>query len=63
MIYIDFFFIKICCSWDVNCFDEFFEYMRLCFFVVYNEVNIIGCDIFRNKNINVIFFFRKFVSV
>lgn len=46
-------------SWDVNRLDELPEYMRLCFLVVYNEVNIIGCDILRNKNINVIPFLRK----
>ncbi|CAF2124636.1 hypothetical protein BRARA_C02485 [Brassica rapa] len=46
-------------NWDVNRLDELPEYMRLCFLVVYNEVNIIGCDILRNKNINVIPFLRK----
>ncbi|CAH2061278.1 unnamed protein product [Thlaspi arvense] len=46
-------------NWDVNRLDDLPEYMRLCFLVVYNEVNTIGCDILRNKNINVIPFLRK----
>ncbi|KAJ4905855.1 hypothetical protein Rs2_09513 [Raphanus sativus] len=46
-------------NWDVNRLDELPEYMRLCFLVVYNEVNNIGCDILRNKDINVIPFLRK----
>lgn len=46
----------------MNRLDELPEYMRLCFLVVYNEVNNIGCDILRNKDINVIPFLRKSVS-
>ncbi|CAE6005943.1 unnamed protein product [Arabidopsis arenosa] len=46
-------------NWDINRLDELPEYMRLCFLVVYNEVNSIGCDILRNKNINVIPFLKK----
>ncbi|KAH0890433.1 hypothetical protein HID58_052862 [Brassica napus] len=46
-------------SWDVNRLDDLPEYMRLCFLVVYNEVNNIGCDILRNKDINVIPFLKK----
>ncbi|KAF8091988.1 hypothetical protein N665_0429s0008 [Sinapis alba] len=46
-------------NWDVNRLNELPEYMRLCFLVVYNEVNSIGCDILRNKNINVIPFLKK----
>ncbi|CAA7033115.1 unnamed protein product [Microthlaspi erraticum] len=46
-------------NWDVNRLDELPEYMRLCFLVVYNEVNSIGCDILRNKHINVIPFLKK----
>ncbi|KAJ4906034.1 hypothetical protein Rs2_09692 [Raphanus sativus] len=46
-------------NWDVNRLDELPEYMRLCFLVVYNEVNSIGCDILRKKNINVIPFLKK----
>ncbi|CAH8263323.1 unnamed protein product [Arabidopsis lyrata] len=51
--------LKHVSSWDVNRLDELPEYMRLCFLVVYNEVNSIGCDILRNKNINVIPFLKK----
>ncbi|KAJ0232440.1 Terpene synthase [Hirschfeldia incana] len=46
-------------NWDVNRLNELPEYMRLCFLVVYNEVNSIGCDILRDKNINVIPFLKK----
>ncbi|CAN8284107.1 unnamed protein product [Cochlearia groenlandica] len=46
-------------NWDVNGLDELPEYMRLCFLVVYNEVNSIGCDILKNQNINVIPFLKK----
>ncbi|EOA26772.1 hypothetical protein CARUB_v10022869mg [Capsella rubella] len=46
-------------NWDVNRLDELPEYMRLCFLVVYNEVNSIGCDVLRKKNINVIPFLKK----
>ncbi|XP_010417167.1 PREDICTED: tricyclene synthase, chloroplastic-like [Camelina sativa] len=46
-------------NWDINCLDELPEYMRLCFCVVYNEVNSIGCDVLREKNINVIPFLKK----
>ncbi|KAL0711904.1 hypothetical protein Bca4012_018882 [Brassica carinata] len=46
-------------NWDVNRLDDLPEYMRLCFLVVYNEVNNIGCDILRNQNINVIPFLKK----
>uniref|UniRef100_M4C949 Uncharacterized protein n=1 Tax=Brassica campestris TaxID=3711 RepID=M4C949_BRACM len=46
-------------NWDVNRLDDLPEYMRLCFLVVYNEVNNIGCDILRNKDINVIPFLKK----
>lgn len=33
--------------------------MRLCFLVLYNEINGIGCDILKHKNINVIPFLKK----
>ncbi|CAH8357507.1 unnamed protein product [Eruca vesicaria subsp. sativa] len=46
-------------NWDVNRLNELPEYMRLFFLVVYNEVNSIGCDILRNKKINVIPFLKK----
>ena len=51
------------CSWDVNRLDELPEYMRLCFLILYNEVNSIGCDILKDKHINVIPFLKKSVSL
>ncbi|EOA26785.1 hypothetical protein CARUB_v10022874mg [Capsella rubella] len=46
-------------SWDLNRLDELPDYMRLCFRVMYNEVNSIGRDVLRKKNINVIPFLKK----
>ncbi|XP_010417166.1 PREDICTED: tricyclene synthase, chloroplastic isoform X2 [Camelina sativa] len=46
-------------SWDVNRLDTLPDYMKLCFRVMYNEVNSIGRDILRKKNINVITFLKK----
>ncbi|RID60136.1 hypothetical protein BRARA_F03315 [Brassica rapa] len=46
-------------NWDVNRLDELPEYMRLCFLILFNEINSIGCDIFKYKNIDVIPFLRK----
>ncbi|XP_013644819.1 1,8-cineole synthase 1, chloroplastic-like isoform X1 [Brassica rapa] len=46
-------------NWDVNRLDELPEYMRLCFLILYNEVNSIGCDILKDKHINVIPFLKK----
>ncbi|KAG7641877.1 Terpene synthase metal-binding domain [Arabidopsis suecica] len=46
-------------NWDINRLDELPEYMRLCFLVIYNEVNSIACEILRTKNINVIPFLKK----
>ncbi|KAL1189660.1 1,8-cineole synthase 2 [Cardamine amara subsp. amara] len=46
-------------SWDVNRLDELPEYMRLCFLILYNEINGIGCDILKHKNIDVIPFLKK----
>ncbi|CAA7049793.1 unnamed protein product [Microthlaspi erraticum] len=46
-------------NWDINRLDELPEYMRLCFLILYNEINSIGCDILKYKNINVIPFLQK----
>ncbi|KAF8096410.1 hypothetical protein N665_0309s0036 [Sinapis alba] len=46
-------------NWDVNRLDELPEYMRLCFLILFNEINSIGCDILKYKNIDVIHFLRK----
>ncbi|KAF2531307.1 hypothetical protein F2Q70_00031873 [Brassica cretica] len=46
-------------NWDVNRLDKLPAYMRLCFLVLYNEINGIGCDILKHKNIDVIPFLRK----
>ncbi|KAF8096411.1 hypothetical protein N665_0309s0037 [Sinapis alba] len=46
-------------NWNVNRLDDLPEYMRLCFLVLYNEINGIGCDILKHKNINVIPFLKK----
>ncbi|CAN7102179.1 unnamed protein product [Brassica rapa subsp. narinosa] len=51
--------LKYVSSWDVNRLDELPEYMRLCFLILFNEINSIGCDIFKYKNIDVIPFLRK----
>ncbi|VVB10483.1 unnamed protein product [Arabis nemorensis] len=46
-------------NWNVKSLDELPEYMKLCFLVLYNETNSIGCDILKDKNINVIRFLQK----
>ncbi|CAF2002673.1 1,8-cineole synthase 1, chloroplastic isoform X1 [Brassica napus] len=46
-------------NWDVNRLDELPEYMRLCFLILFNEINSIGCDILKYKNIDVIPFLKK----
>ncbi|KFK32674.1 hypothetical protein AALP_AA6G274100 [Arabis alpina] len=48
-------------NWNVKSLDELPEYMKLCFLVLYNETNSIGCDILKDKNINVIPFLTKSV--
>ncbi|XP_010550150.1 PREDICTED: 1,8-cineole synthase 1, chloroplastic-like [Tarenaya hassleriana] len=45
--------------WDVNLVDELPEYMRVCFLVLFNEVNQTGHDILRDKKFNVIPYLRK----
>ncbi|CAH8361071.1 unnamed protein product [Eruca vesicaria subsp. sativa] len=51
--------LKYVSSWDVNRLDELPEYMRLCFLILFNEINSIGCDILKYRNIDVIPFLRK----
>uniref|UniRef100_A0A1J3JDY9 1,8-cineole synthase 2, chloroplastic n=1 Tax=Noccaea caerulescens TaxID=107243 RepID=A0A1J3JDY9_NOCCA len=46
-------------KWDINLLDELPEYMRRCFLILYNEINGIGCNILKYKNINVIPFLQK----
>ncbi|XP_010514205.1 PREDICTED: beta-myrcene/(E)-beta-ocimene synthase 2, chloroplastic [Camelina sativa] len=46
-------------NWDVNRLDELPEYMKLCFLTLYNEINAMGCDVLKYKNIDVIPFFQK----
>ncbi|KAJ4901137.1 hypothetical protein Rs2_15088 [Raphanus sativus] len=46
-------------NWDVNRLEDLPEYMRLCFLTLFNEINSIGCDILKYKNIDVIPFLRK----
>ncbi|VVB04071.1 unnamed protein product [Arabis nemorensis] len=46
-------------KWDVNRLDDLPEYMRLCFLILFNEINSIGCDILKHKNIDVIPFLKK----
>ncbi|CAH8332676.1 unnamed protein product [Eruca vesicaria subsp. sativa] len=46
-------------NWDVNRLDELPGYMKLCYLVLYNEINSIGRDILKDRNINVIPFLRK----
>lgn len=55
--------VCVCYSWDVNRLDELPEYMKLCYLVLYNETNSIGRDILKDKNINVIPFLKKSVSI
>lgn len=55
--------VCVCYSWDVNRLDELPEYMKLCYLVLYNEINSIGRDILKDKNINVIPFLKKSVSI
>jgi len=50
-------------SWDVNRLGELPEYMRLCFLILYNEINGIGCDILKYKKIDVIPYLKKSVSL
>nr|ASH96801.1 terpene synthase [Camelina sativa] len=52
-------FTSIVESWDINRLDELPEYMRLCFLILYNETNGIGCDVLKYKNIDVIPFLKK----
>ncbi|XP_010514206.1 PREDICTED: 1,8-cineole synthase 1, chloroplastic [Camelina sativa] len=46
-------------NWDVNRLDGLPEYMRLCFLILYNEINGIGYDILKYKNIDVTPFLKK----
>ncbi|CAD5324142.1 unnamed protein product [Arabidopsis thaliana] len=46
-------------NWDVNRLGELPEYMRLCFLILYNEINGIGCDILKYKKIDVIPYLKK----
>ncbi|XP_010425234.1 PREDICTED: 1,8-cineole synthase 1, chloroplastic-like [Camelina sativa] len=46
-------------NWDVNRLDELPEYMRLCFLLLCNEINGIGYDILKYKNIDVTPFLKK----
>ncbi|KFK35063.1 hypothetical protein AALP_AA5G230300 [Arabis alpina] len=46
-------------KWDVNRLDELPEYMKLCFLILFNEINGIGCDVLKHKNIDVIPLLRK----
>ncbi|VVB04072.1 unnamed protein product [Arabis nemorensis] len=46
-------------NWDVNRLDELPEYMRLCFLVLFNEINGIGCYVLKHKNIDVIPFLKE----
>ena len=50
------------CSWDINRLDELPEYMKLCFLTLFNEINAMGCDVLKCKNIDVIPYFKKSVS-
>ncbi|XP_010502465.1 PREDICTED: 1,8-cineole synthase 1, chloroplastic isoform X2 [Camelina sativa] len=50
-------------KWDVNRLDELPEYMRLCFLLLYNEINGIGYDILIYKNIDVTPFLKKSVDL
>ncbi|XP_010539020.1 PREDICTED: tricyclene synthase, chloroplastic-like [Tarenaya hassleriana] len=52
-------FTEVIRKWDVNLLDELPEYMRLCFLVLYNEINQIGHDILREKKFNVIPYLKK----
>ncbi|XP_010425238.1 PREDICTED: 1,8-cineole synthase 1, chloroplastic-like [Camelina sativa] len=52
-------FTSIVESWDVNRLDKLPEYMRLCFLILYNETNGIGCDVLKYKNFDVIPFLKK----
>ncbi|CAE6066849.1 unnamed protein product [Arabidopsis arenosa] len=51
--------LKYVSSWDVNRLGELPEYMRLCFLILYNETNGIGCDILKYKKIDVIPLLKK----
>ncbi|CAH8266734.1 unnamed protein product [Arabidopsis lyrata] len=46
-------------NWDVNRLGELPEYMRLCFLILYNEINGIGCHVLKCKKIDVIPFLKK----
>ncbi|KAG7563536.1 Terpene synthase metal-binding domain [Arabidopsis suecica] len=46
-------------NWDVNRLGELPEYMRLCFLILYNETNGVGCDILKYKKIDVIPLLKK----
>ncbi|XP_019085930.1 PREDICTED: 1,8-cineole synthase 1, chloroplastic-like isoform X2 [Camelina sativa] len=50
-------------NWDVNRLDELPEYMRLCFLLLCNEINGIGYDILKYKNIDVTPFLKKSIYV
>ncbi|XP_010528838.1 PREDICTED: tricyclene synthase, chloroplastic-like [Tarenaya hassleriana] len=52
-------FTEVIQKWDVNLLDKLPEYMRLCFLVLYNEINRIGHDILRDKKFNVIPYLKK----
>ncbi|CAF2002447.1 unnamed protein product [Brassica napus] len=43
-------------NWDVNRLDKLPEYMRLCFLVLYNEINGFGCDILKHMKLEIICF-------
>nr|AAO85532.1 monoterpene synthase [Arabidopsis thaliana] len=46
-------------NWDINRLDELPEYMKLCFLTLFNEINAMGCDVLKCKNIDVIPYFKK----
>lgn len=48
--------------WDVNYVERLPEYMKMCFLVLYNEINQMGYDVLRDKELNVIPYLKQVVS-
>ncbi|XP_011009237.1 PREDICTED: terpene synthase 10-like [Populus euphratica] len=45
--------------WDLNFMDRLPDYMKLCFFALYNSVNEMAYDILKNQGIDILPYFKK----
>ena len=62
----NFLFFTFLCSnfrWDVNFMDHLPDYMKLCFFVLFNSINEIAYDILRDQGVDSLPYLKKTVIV